>query len=120
MVSFTGPLLVGQLTLTTLMELVLHMVPPPHNQHIWTFAITPMKHAPVSLGVLVEAVFPHLWARTTSVSQAKLSGLGSMVFSTQTVTPCGTVRGVVPLAPVVPSTHHYSSMYNYPPPQLMT
>ena len=43
-----------------------------------------------------------------------------MVFSTQTVTPCGMDRGVVPLAPVVPSTHHHGSMYNYPPPQLMT
>ena len=28
-------------------------------------------------------------------------------------------RGVVSLAPVVPSTHHHGSMYNYPPPQLM-
>ena len=36
------------------------------------------------------------------------------------VTPCGMDRGVVPLAPVAPSTHHHGSMYNCLPPQLMT
>ena len=31
------------------------------------------------------------------------------------VTPYGMDRGVVPLAPVAPSTHHHGSMYNYVP-----
>ena len=40
--------------------------------------------------------------------------------SGQTVTPCGMDRGVVPLAPVAPSTHHHGSMYNCLLPLLMT
>ena len=70
------------------------------------------QHAPVLLGALVEVVFLHLWARTISVKQAELDGLVIMakVFSFQTVTPSGMDRGVVPLAPVAPSTHHHGSM----------
>ena len=44
----------------------------------------------------------------------------SLVVSFQMVTLYGMGRGVVPLAPVVPSTHHHGSMYNCLPPQLMT
>ena len=36
------------------------------------------------------------------------------------VIPCGMDRGVVPLAPVVPSTHHHGSTYHCLLPQLMT
>ena len=43
-----------------------------------------------------------------------------MVFSGQTVTPCGMDRGVVPPVPVVPSTHHLGSMYDYLQLQLIT
>ena len=46
--------------------------------------------------------------------------MADWVFSGQTVTPCGMDRGVVPLAPVAPSTHHHGSMYNCLLPQLMT
>ena len=38
------------------------------------------------------------------------------MFSIQMVTHCGMDRGVVPLAPAAPSTHHHGSTYNYPPP----
>ena len=68
--------LVDQLTLTTLMELVSHMVPLANTSgpSLLVFKngqlITHMKHVPVKLGALVEAVFLHLWARITSVSQA--------------------------------------------------
>ena len=66
-------------------------------------------HAPASLGTtLLEIMFPLLWVRTISVRQASM------------VIPCGMDRDVVPLAPVVPSTHHHGSMYDYPPPQLIT
>ena len=41
------------------------------------------------------------------------------IVSGQTVTPCGMDRGVVPLAPVAPSTHHHGLMYNYLPLQLI-
>ena len=51
-----------------------------------------------------------LWVRPNSVARDQWSFLLKYV-----VTPC-----VVPLAPVVPSTHHHGSMYDYPPPQLMT
>ena len=43
-----------------------------------------------------------------------------VLFSIQMATPCGMDRGVVPLAPVAPSTHHHGSTYNYLPLQLMT
>ena len=43
-----------------------------------------------------------------------------VMFSGQTVTFCGTDRGVVPIAPVAPSTHHHDSMYDYPVPQPIT
>ena len=36
--------------------------------------------------------------------------------SGQMVIPCGMDRGVVPLAPVAPSTHHHGSMYTLPSP----
>ena len=39
-----------------------------------------------------------------------------MVFSIQMVTPCGMDRGVVPLAPAVPSTHHHGSTLHCLPP----
>ena len=32
--------------------------------------VTPMQHAPVSLGALMDPVFPHLWGRIVSVRQA--------------------------------------------------
>ena len=58
-----------------LMELVLHMAPLANtsgplllvlmNRHVGVVA-----HAPVSVEAPLEVVFPHLWARTTSVSQA--------------------------------------------------
>ena len=70
----------------------------------------------MKLGALVEVVFPHLWVGTTSVRQAGLVAL-AMVFSIQMVTPYGTDRGVVPLAP---ATHHHGSTYNYPLSQSMT
>ena len=41
------------------------------------------------------------------------------VFSGQTVIPCGMDRGVAPIAPAAPSTHHHGSMYNCLLPQLM-
>ena len=37
-------------------------------------------------------------------------GMASLVFCGQMVIPCGMDRGVVPLAPVAPSTHHHGSM----------
>ena len=36
------------------------------------------------------------------------------------VTHYGMDRGVVPIAPVAPSTHHHGSMHNYLLPQMMT
>ena len=52
----------------------------------------------------MQTIFPHLWAKTTSVRQASTGTLVEM-FSGLTGTPSGTDRGVVPLAPVVSSTH---------------
>ena len=43
-----------------------------------------------------------------------------VLLSGQTVIPCGMDRGVVPLAPVAPSTHHHGSMYDCLRPQLIT
>ena len=71
-----------------------------------------LMHAPVSLGALLATVFPPLWDKTISVRQA-YPGLVVVI-------PCGMDRGVVPLAPVAPSTHHHGSMYDCLLPQLMT
>ena len=54
--------LVSQSTLTTLMELVLHVI-------LMNRQVTLPQHAPVSLGALVEIIFPYLWGRATSVRQ---------------------------------------------------
>ena len=50
-------------------------------------ALSLLEH--VSPGALIETVFPHLWARTTSVRQAQLSGLAPPVSSSQMVTGAG-------------------------------
>ena len=105
--------LVDRLTLTMLKELVSHVAPPANTSGLSLLVfmnkpLTLLNYALVSLGALVEVVFPHLWARTTSVSQAGLVAI-AMVFFIQMVIPCGMDRGVVPLAPVAPSTHHHGS-----------
>ena len=107
-------LLVDRLTVsTTLMESVSHVASPANTSGpsllvLMNKPFTLVNCAPVSLGALVEAAFPHLWARTTSVRQAGLVAL-AMVFFIQMVIPCGMDRGVVPLAPVAPSIHHHGS-----------
>ena len=89
------------------------MVPPVNTSGAFLLVLmnllTQVWRAPVSLGVPVETAFPHLWARTTSVRRALLSGMTD-IFSFQMVTPCGTDRDVVPLTPVAPSMHHRGSM----------
>ena len=57
-----------------LMELVSHMDPLANTSGLLLLVLmnSTQMHAPASLGVgkLLEDIFPHLWARTTSVSQA--------------------------------------------------
>ena len=67
--------LVGQLTVTILMELVGRMVPHANTSGAllpvsMNRQLTLVQHAPVLLGALMETVFPHLWAKTIFVSQA--------------------------------------------------
>ena len=75
-VQILSVVLVSQSTLIMSMALVSHMVPPadtsgPSLMVLMNFPqITPLQYAPVSLGALIETTFPHLWARTTFVSQA--------------------------------------------------
>ena len=88
------------------------MVPPANISGALLLVLmksTLLQHVPVSLEALVETLFPHLCTRTTSVKQVKPVVI-RVAISIQTVIPCGTVRGVVPLAPVAPSTHHHGSM----------
>ena len=54
-----------------------------------------LQLVPASLGALVH--LPHLWSRTTSVKQGKLSGMAHLVFSGQMVILCGMDWGVVQL-----------------------
>ena len=58
-----------------LMELVLHMAPLANTSEplllvLMSRELTLVAHAHVSMEAPLEVVFPHLWARTTSVSQA--------------------------------------------------
>ena len=104
-----------QLTASMLRELASHVVFPVNTSGplllvLMNRSVDP-THAPVSMEVLMGTTFPHLWARTTSVRQAYVKIL-EQTLSGQMVTCCGTDRGVVPLAPVAPSTHHHGSTYN--------
>ena len=67
--------IVGQLTLTMSMASVSHVAPSANTfgrslMVLMNFPqLSPMQHVPVSMGALIETVFPHLWARTISVRQ---------------------------------------------------
>jgi len=75
--------------------------------------------APVLQGATMHEELPHLWDRTTFVNRAWVGIKAMITFSGQMVMPCGMDKGVAPLAPAAPSTHHHGSMYNCPMPQLI-
>ena len=104
-------------------EFVSHVVSPANTSGpsllvLMNGSVVP-THVPVSMEARMEIVFPHSWARITSVRRAYPKIL-ELLHSGQTVIPSGMDRGVVPLAPVAPLTHHRGSMYDCPMPQLIT
>ena len=100
-------------------------------QHIWTFsngldelsATYPYVTCPCVTGSTNGNCIPSFVGQNffceTGITLWSLSGNFMHIFF-QMVTACGMDRGVVPLAPVVPSTHHHGSMYNYTRPPVTT
>ena len=112
---------------TMLMALVWHTAPPPPRQHIWTFSngldelstTYPYATCPCVTGSTIgnricwAELF--LWNRHNPVV---LEWQFYAHFLSKWWPPVGwTGPGVVPLAPVIPSTHHHGSMYDCLPPQ---
>ena len=94
----------------------------PHH-HIWSFVggvneVTtyPASACPCVTGSTSRTHIPSFVGQNYFCE----TGITWMAISIQMVTPCGMDRGVVPLAPVAPSTHHRGSMCNCLLPQLMT
>ena len=96
------------------------------RQHIWSFvnglnevAGHNAHNCPCVAESTMEQYIPSFVGQNyfceTGVTRSKY--IMDIMFSGRTVIPCGTVRGVAPLAPAVPSTHHCGSVYNCPPPQ---
>ena len=95
------------------------------RQHIWSFGggfdeVVPVWTCPCVTGSTAGDRIPSFVGRNYFCEAGLTLSIMVSLLSGQMVIPCGMDRGVVPLAPVAPSTHHHGSMYNCLLPQPMT